>query len=100
MAITQTIEVPADRRITLEVPREIPTGATARVEFKVIPFPVKDENTASPTSSKLRLSKDELEDILQNAKTPYTDALTGILSDLGNITIEQIREERLAKYLK
>jgi len=26
MTITQTIEIPADRRITLEVPREIPTG--------------------------------------------------------------------------
>jgi len=27
MAITQTVEVPADRRITLEVPREVPTGS-------------------------------------------------------------------------
>ena len=26
MAITQTVEVPADRRITLEVPREVPMG--------------------------------------------------------------------------
>ena len=26
MTITQTIEVPANRRITLEVPREVPTG--------------------------------------------------------------------------
>ena len=26
MTITQTIEVPANRRITLEVPHEIPTG--------------------------------------------------------------------------
>jgi len=28
MAITQTIEIPADRRITLEVPREVPVGRT------------------------------------------------------------------------
>ena len=28
MTITQTIDVPADRRITLEVPREIPVGRT------------------------------------------------------------------------
>ena len=28
MTITQTIDIPADRRITLEVPREIPSGAT------------------------------------------------------------------------
>jgi len=26
MTITQTVEIPADRRITLEVPREVPTG--------------------------------------------------------------------------
>ncbi|MCL2808594.1 MAG: hypothetical protein FWD24_00870 [Treponema sp.] len=27
MTITQTIDVPSSRRITLDVPREIPTGA-------------------------------------------------------------------------
>ena len=27
MTITQTIDIPADRRITLEIPREVPTGA-------------------------------------------------------------------------
>jgi len=27
MTITQTVEIPSSRRITLEVPREIPTGA-------------------------------------------------------------------------
>ena len=27
MTITQTIDIPADRRITLEVPREVPTGS-------------------------------------------------------------------------
>ena len=26
MIITQTVEIPADRRITIEVPREVPTG--------------------------------------------------------------------------
>ena len=26
MTITQTVEIPADRRIILEVPREVPTG--------------------------------------------------------------------------
>ena len=26
MTITQTVEIPADRRITLEVPREVPAG--------------------------------------------------------------------------
>jgi len=42
MTVTQTVEIPADRRITLEVPRETPIGR-ASVEYKIIPF-VK-ENT-------------------------------------------------------
>ena len=37
MTITQTVEIPADRRITLEIPREVPTGATVRVESNIIP---------------------------------------------------------------
>jgi hypothetical protein len=28
MAVTQTVDIPADRRITLEVPREVPPGRT------------------------------------------------------------------------
>jgi len=39
MTITQTVEIPADRRITLEVPPQIPAGTTAR--FELIWFPVK-----------------------------------------------------------
>jgi len=37
MTITQTVEIPADRRITLEVPLEVPTGR-ASLEYKIIPF--------------------------------------------------------------
>ena len=33
MTITQTIEIPASRVVTLEVPPEIPVGATARLEL-------------------------------------------------------------------
>ena len=37
MTITQTIEIPANRRVTFEVPPEIPTGATARFEIHCFP---------------------------------------------------------------
>ena len=97
MTITQTIEIPADRRITLEVPREIPAGATARVEYNVIPFVKKEEKPVSTTSPKLRLTKKELDEMLENC--PITQELSGLLSGLGNITVGQIREERLAKHL-
>jgi len=38
MTISQTIEIPADRRITLEVPRDVPTGETTII----IQFPTKN----------------------------------------------------------
>ena len=37
MIITQTVEIPNDRRITLEVPGEVPIGK-ANVEFKITSF--------------------------------------------------------------
>ena len=92
--IEQTVNIPDDRWLKIKIPNEIPAGK-AQVELKVIPFCKKEGNPA-----KLRLTKQQLDELLQNAKTPISDSLTGILSHLGDITIEQIREERLAKYLK
>jgi hypothetical protein len=96
MSVTQTVEIPADRRLHLDfdIPNDIPVGK-AQVELKIIPFAKKPND-----SGKLRFSKQELDKILRESKTPHSDALTGILANLGDITAEQIREERLAKYLK
>ena len=47
---------------------------------------------------KLPLTKEELDIMLQAAQTPLSDSLTGILAAAGDVTAEQIREERLAKY--
>jgi len=96
MSVTQTVDIPANRRLHLdfEVPLEIPVGK-AQVELKVIPFVNKPDN-----NRKFHLSKQELDEMLRDAQTPISDSLTGILAHLGDITIEQIREERLAKYLK
>ena len=101
MTIPQTVDITDSRRLRLdfEVPREIPAGK-AQVELKVIPFVKKEEKAAANKPPKLRLTKEELNEMLKNAKTPISDSLTGILAHLGDITIEQIREERLAKYLK
>ena len=41
MTFTQTVEIPADRRLTIEVPREVPVGKT------VLTFTL--ENTAAKT---------------------------------------------------
>ena len=58
MTITQTVEIPADRRITIEVPIEVPTGTTAR--FELIWFPVKKtaDNLNTTLDTILTLCKD------------------------------------------
>jgi len=98
MTITQTVEIPANRRLSIEVPRDIPAGK-AQIELKVIPFVKKEEISLANKPQKLRLTKNELDEMLKNAKTPISDSLTGILAHLGDITIEQIRDERLARHL-
>ena len=87
MTIEQTVEIPADHRIFFEflAPEEIPAGP-ARVELKVTPV-IKEQGKA--------VSKKEI-----TGPTPRADQLLGIASHLGDISLEQIREERLAKYLK
>jgi len=87
MTIEQTVEIPADHRIFFEflAPEEIPAGP-ARVELKVTPV-IKEQRKA--------VSKKEI-----TGPTPRADRLLGIASHLGDISLEQIREERLAKYLK
>jgi hypothetical protein len=104
MTFEQTIRVPNDHRLAIDLPLELLAGTTARVEVKVYPF-VKDEEKPAEAKArtdklpKLRLTKKELDEMLANAQTPISDSLTGILAHLGAITVEQIREERLAKYL-
>ena len=88
MIVTQTVEIPDDRRITLEIPHEVPTGK-AQIEFKVIPFVKKEEKP-----EKLHLTKQAIEEMLQNS--PHTRALTGILHT--DMTAKEIRNERLSQY--
>ncbi|MDR2922742.1 MAG: hypothetical protein LBU85_05310 [Treponema sp.] len=62
--------------------KEIPTGP-AQLELKVTPV---EEKSA-------------LKDLI-NRPTPRADRLLGIATHLGDISLDEIREERLAKYLK
>ena len=87
MTIEQTVEIPVDHRIFFEflAPDEIPAGP-ARVELKVTPVIEKQEKTTV---------KNEI-----TGPTPRADRLLGIAYHLGDISLEEIRAERLAKYLK
>jgi len=87
VTIEQIIDIPVDHRITFEflAPIEIPAGP-ARIELKVTPVIEKHDRSVLETGS---TSQD----------TPRADRLLGIAAHLGNISLEEIREERLAKYL-
>ena len=95
MTIIQTVEILADRQLIIDVPPEIPEGK-ARLEIKLIPYVKEKENPVN--KGNIRITKKELDEMLD--KSPITRELTGILSDLGDITIEQIRDERLARHLQ
>jgi hypothetical protein len=83
MTIEQTVEIPADHRLVIEVPPEIPAG---RVVLAFTPAPVIPVADKSADSEK--------------RPTPLTDRLCGLLAHVGDISLEEIRAERLNKYLK
>jgi len=80
MMIEQTVEVPANHRLTIDVPSEIPAGPTIHA-FR--PLIVQRANKAK-----------------EKHETPITDRLAGSLTGVGYIDIDEIREKRIAKYLK
>ena len=86
MSITQTVKIPASHKLIIDVPIEIPAGSTAWVELKILPYIKNDERPVSTLKS------------LAEVETPIADSLLGVAANLGNITLDEIREERLAKY--
>ena len=80
MVIEQTIEVPVSHRLVIDVPPEIPAGPVI-LAFR--PATIQKSDKAK-----------------QKHGTPITDRLSGCLAGIGDINIEEIREEKLAKYLK
>jgi len=78
-----TVEIPANRRLTIEVPREIPVGRTI-ITFTPAP---KISAKSSPADNGER-------------PTPISDRLLGLASGAGDISLDELRAERLSKYLK
>ena len=96
MTITQTVEIPADRRLRFdfEVPHEIPEGK-AHIELKVVPFVKEEEKPA--VDNKIRFTRKELDEMVKDC--PITQSLSGILSGAGDVDLDEIRMARLAKHL-
>ena len=100
MTIEQTVEIPANRWLHLdfEVPREV-SADKARV---IVQFPtIEDMQPDSPpngSNGKIRLTRETIDEMLQDC--PHTRALTGILSGMGDVDLDEMRMERLSKHLK
>jgi hypothetical protein len=91
MTITQTVNIPDNHRITLEIPRDIPAGETQII----IQFPVTEKPKAD--SEIPQFTEKEFEELMKNS--PITQSLSGILSGLGDVDLDEIRMERLKKHL-
>jgi hypothetical protein len=66
---------------------------------KLTPVVEKQEKPAPKNADGATPRSDALKRILSQP-TPRADALLGVAANLGDITLDQIREERLAKYLE
>jgi len=113
MTVTQTVTIPADHRVLFEflAPRDIPAGK-ARAEVKLTPVveEVAEQEPPYPQSEDQEPASKFDKRIKEWAKwyppetlerfsnmSPRLKALSGIIADAGDITYEQIREERLAE---
>jgi len=101
MTITQTVEIPENRRLYLDL--EIPREVQADKAYVTVQFPVLAEARSEVTAEfkaagkKIGMTRKELDEFLKNAHTPISDSLLGILKT--DITIDEIRMARLAKHL-
>jgi hypothetical protein len=93
MTITQTIDITDDYEVMLKIPRSIPKGKTN----VIIQFPTEEKPKAD-NNGMPRFTKKELDEILQRPH-PITDSLSGILSGLGDVDLDEMRMERLSKHL-
>jgi len=84
MTITQTVEIPENRRVHLDfdVPREVPTGRTNII----LQFPDKKEEKPEPPLK-----------CLIGVETPLSDSLLGVAANLGDVTLDELRDEWLTE---
>jgi hypothetical protein len=96
MTIEQTVEIPASRRVTFDLPATFPVGKAkgALVAYPEHPAKLPPEENRVPVerSHPIKTGTEQA--------TPLTDRLSGILSHIGDIRPDELRTERLSKYLK
>jgi len=77
MTVTQTVEIPADYRIFLELPHSVPTGVRARVEISVPTMETKGQNDSSSLSDEIENVRLLLRKEMTEKGTLTTDAASG-----------------------
>jgi hypothetical protein len=88
MTIEQTVDIPANHRLIIEVPPEIPAGRA------ILAFTPAGEEKHTPLDCGTAGKK------VTRRPTPISDWLLGIASGAGDISLDELRAERLSKYLK
>jgi hypothetical protein len=107
MTVEQTVNIPANRRLIIDVPSEVPAGRTI-IAFTPVTTASKiepgteginrgsiPETGSINTGKKIHLTTLMIDEMMQDETIR---SLTGILH--MEMSLEEIREERLAKYLK
>jgi hypothetical protein len=90
MTIEQTVEIPADRRLMIEVPSGVPVGKT------ILTFTPVSETTDSISATKgkkIRLTRTMIDELLRSETLRF---LTGLLHT--DMSAEEIHAERLKKH--
>jgi hypothetical protein len=89
LTIEQTVEIPADHRIFLDLPLELPVGK-AKAELTLTPL--ADIPSVSG-KGKIRLTRQKVDELLQGDDLRF---LTGLLHT--EMSAGEIRAERLKKH--
>ncbi|GHV36758.1 hypothetical protein AGMMS49546_02740 [Spirochaetia bacterium] len=97
MTLEQTVEIPASRRLVIDVPREIPAG---RVVLTFTPEGETRTDAAVGAGKPRVLPRFTMAQIEAAAQSPEVQAIVGALkgADLPpDVTMKDIREMRLAE---
>jgi hypothetical protein len=87
MIVEQIVDIPADYRISLELPHSIPTGVKARVAISV---PVMDAKSQSGPASPPSVELEEVRQLLQKEMTEK--GTSGVTTTTGDGWEAHVRE--------
>jgi hypothetical protein len=86
MTIEQTVDIPASRHVSFDLPFTVPIG---KAKMALVVYPEGNEAPAEQSPA--------IEEAAEQT-TPLTDLLSGILSHASDISPDELRAERLSKY--